>query len=76
MIVAVLDTNVIVSGLLNSTSTPPGMIFDRWLAGEFEVVLSEAILGEVETTLQKPYFPAAYYRGASQPKHPTRQGRG
>jgi putative PIN family toxin of toxin-antitoxin system len=52
---AVLDTNVLVSGLAWPSSTP-GSLIARWQAGQFELVLSAHILEEVERTLAKPYF--------------------
>ncbi len=55
MISAVLDTNVLASGTLVAF-TPPGQILNAWRANEFELVLSEHIIGELTRTLQKPYF--------------------
>lgn len=55
MISAVLDTNVLVSGTLTSATTP-GQILDAWRANEFELILSEPIISELEEVLQKPYF--------------------
>lgn len=61
MIRAVLDTNVIVSGVLRydvSTGTPAELL-RRWLASAFELVISEVLTAEIERTLlQKPYFAA------------------
>lgn len=59
MITAVLDTNVLVSGLVGQRRrplTPPAALIAAWRSGEFELVLSADILMEVERTLQKPYF--------------------
>lgn len=62
MIRAVLDTNVLASGLvgLESRTSAPGIILARWLAGSgagpFELVASPHILAELEQTLAKPYF--------------------
>ncbi len=62
MIRAVLDTNVLVSGLagLELDTSPPGIILARWLAGRgagpFELVVSPHILAELERTLTKPYY--------------------
>jgi predicted nucleic acid-binding protein len=59
---AVLDTNVLVSGLtgIELGASPPGIIVSRWLAGRgagpFELVVSPHILAELERTLTKPYF--------------------
>lgn len=55
MISAVLDTNILVSGTL-TTTTPPGKILNAWRAGQFELIISAHILDELERTLQKPYF--------------------
>ncbi len=55
MISAVLDTNVLASGTVTA-SNPPGQILDRWLDGQFELVVSEHIIKELENTLNKPYF--------------------
>lgn len=59
MITAVLDTNVLVSGLIGQRRrprTPPAALIAAWRSGRFELVLSADILTEVERTLQKPYF--------------------
>jgi putative PIN family toxin of toxin-antitoxin system len=50
---AVLDPNVLVSALL-SRHGAPARIVERWLAGEFELVASEALLTELERTLAYP----------------------
>lgn len=55
MISAVLDTNVLASGTVTAFN-PPGQILNSWRDGEFELVLSQYILDELEQTLQKPYF--------------------
>ena len=52
---AVLDANVLSSALL-SRSGPPGHILARWLAGEFELIVSSRLLAEVERTLASPKF--------------------
>ena len=43
---AVLDPNVIVSGLLSAAGNPAGVL-GAWGAGEFELVVSEALLDEL-----------------------------
>ena len=53
MIVAVLDTNVLVSGLCLPQSLPAD-ILRRWLAREFLLVLSETILMELADVLRRP----------------------
>jgi putative PIN family toxin of toxin-antitoxin system len=41
-----LDTNIIISGLLSSES-PPGKLIQGWLDGRFELVTSQAQLDEL-----------------------------
>ncbi len=53
MIVAVLDTNVLVSALCLPQSLPADLL-RRWLAHEFFLVLSEAILEELADVLRRP----------------------
>jgi putative PIN family toxin of toxin-antitoxin system len=50
---AVLDPNVLIASLL-SRDGAPAQIVSRWLAGEFELVLSEALLAELERALAYP----------------------
>ena len=50
---AVLDPNILVAALL-SRSGAPAQIVSRWLAGEFELVVSETLLGELERALAYP----------------------
>jgi len=47
---AVLDTNVLVSALLSRNGSPARLL-SRWLAGEFELVVSELLLTELEPAL-------------------------
>ncbi len=42
---AVIDTNLLVSGLLNDTGAPAKLIL-RWLKGQFDIVLSDEIMNE------------------------------
>jgi putative PIN family toxin of toxin-antitoxin system len=59
VITAVLDTNVLVSGLVGQRrrpASPPAAIVAAWRSGEFELITSSDIISEVERTLQKPYF--------------------
>jgi len=52
MVRAVLDSNVIVSAFTgNPARSAPAEILTRWLLDEFELLVSEYILGEVERTL-------------------------
>lgn len=46
----VLNANVFVSALISSRGAP-AQVVDAWLAGLFEVVISEAILAELEHVL-------------------------
>lgn len=55
MISVVLDTNVLASGTV-TTSNSPGQILNQWHDGQFELVVSEHIIDELERTLNKPYF--------------------
>jgi uncharacterized protein len=50
---AVLDPNVLISALL-SASGPPGQAVLRWLAGDFELIVSESLLREFEDALAYP----------------------
>jgi uncharacterized protein len=55
VIAAVLDTNVLASGLTIGGSVPARLL-RLAQAGAFEVVLSEPIMTELARTLEKPYF--------------------
>jgi len=46
----VLDTNIIISGLLSETG-PPGLLLRLWLEGKFELATSKAQLGELVRVL-------------------------
>ena len=50
---AVLDPNVLIASLL-SRSGAPAQIVSRWLAGEFELVVSEALLAELARAFAYP----------------------
>lgn len=50
---AVLDPNSLVSALLLRTGAP-GRIVAKWRAGEFELVVSELLLAELERALAYP----------------------
>ena len=49
----VLDTNILISGMGRS-SGPPGRIFDAWLSGRFDLVISEPLIGELLAALAYP----------------------
>ena len=51
----VLDTNVLVAGLLSATG-PPAWIVEAVLAGELELALDMAIREEYEEVLRRPEF--------------------
>ena len=50
---AVLDVNVLIAALLSPTGAP-AQIVSRWLAGEFELTVSESLLAELERALANP----------------------
>jgi uncharacterized protein len=50
---AVLDPNILIAAVL-SPSGAPADIIRRWLGGEFELVVSEAVLTELERALAYP----------------------
>ena len=50
---AVLDPNILIASLLSPTRAP-AQIVSRWLAGEFELVVSETLLAELERALAYP----------------------
>ena len=47
---AVLDPNILIAALL-SPGGAPAQIVSRWLGGEFELVVSEALLSALERAL-------------------------
>ena len=53
LIVVVLDTNVLVSGLLNSNGSP-GRILDLIIGNHIQVAYDDRILGEYEEVLSRP----------------------
>lgn len=50
---AVVDPNVLIAALLSRTGAP-AQIVSRWLGGEFELVVSENLLAELERALAYP----------------------
>jgi putative PIN family toxin of toxin-antitoxin system len=50
---ALLDVNVLVSALLSPTGTPARLVL-AWQAGDFELVVSPALLGELARALAYP----------------------
>jgi putative PIN family toxin of toxin-antitoxin system len=53
LIKAVLDANVLVSGLI-SRKGPPGQILDAWMAGQFQLFVAPQILDELQRVLRYP----------------------
>ena len=51
----VLDTNVLVSGLLNPDGNP-GRVLDLLLAGEITLLVDDRILAEYRAVLARPRF--------------------
>lgn len=51
----VLDTNVVVSGVL-SPHGPPGRLVDLFLAGDLVLLVDDRILGEYGAVLRRPRF--------------------
>ena len=50
---AVLDANVLIAALLSPSGTP-ARILARWLAGDFELVVSARVLAELDRALAYP----------------------
>jgi putative PIN family toxin of toxin-antitoxin system len=50
---AVLDSNILISALLSPPGAPARLVA-HWLAGEFELVVSERLLTELERALAYP----------------------
>jgi hypothetical protein len=50
---AVLDPNILIAAVLSRSGTP-AQIMSRWLAGEFDLVISETLLAELERALAYP----------------------
>jgi hypothetical protein len=54
----VADPGVLVSGVLTRAG-PPAEVLDCWRAGEFDLVVSPKLLGELEDVLLRPKFRSA-----------------
>ncbi len=50
---AVLDPTILIAALISSSGTP-ARIVQRWLGGDFELVVSETLLRELERALAYP----------------------
>lgn len=57
MLRAVLDVGVLVAALL-SRDGAPALVLDRWRNGDFDLVASPALLGELDRVLARPKFRA------------------
>jgi putative PIN family toxin of toxin-antitoxin system len=64
-LIAVLDTNVLVSGYITKTGTP-GKILARWREGAFDLAVSPQLLAEFGRVLARPKF-HRYLAGESPP---------
>jgi putative PIN family toxin of toxin-antitoxin system len=53
----VLDPGVLVSGF-STAEGPPGRLVDLWRRGEFDLVVSDALLEELQDVLQRPHLAA------------------
>ncbi|MCA9830498.1 MAG: putative toxin-antitoxin system toxin component, PIN family [Dehalococcoidia bacterium] len=55
---ALLDTNVLVSGIVGTTNADsvPGLIITLWELRAYDLLVSPEILVEVERVLARPYF--------------------
>jgi len=51
----VLDTNVIISGLLNSKGSP-AQVIDLWINGSIKVTISPTLIEEVLNVITRPKF--------------------
>ncbi len=49
----VLDTNILIGALITK-GTPPDLLYQAWLRGEFELVTSTAQLAELADVLARP----------------------
>jgi uncharacterized protein len=50
---ALFDANALISGLLSRAGAPV-LLLAKWLEGEFELVVTERLLHELEATLARP----------------------
>ena len=49
----VLDTNILISALI-TRNTPPDRLYQAWLRGEIELVISDAQVAEIYDVLSRP----------------------
>ena len=65
--VAVVDTNVVVSGLLTADATAPtAVILDRMLSGRLSFLLSDALIAEYRNVLLRKNIAKAHGRSPSE----------
>jgi len=50
----VLDTNVVVSGLIRPLDSAPGALLDLWYQGRFDLVVSPGLVREYRLVLNRP----------------------
>jgi putative PIN family toxin of toxin-antitoxin system len=50
----VLDTNVVVSGLIRPVGSPPGELLSLWFSGRYDLVTSPPLLAEYREVLKRP----------------------
>jgi len=65
MMRVVIDTNVVLSGLIKPQSIP-GHILRAWRDGSFRLVLSEFLLAEIAETLARPKIHALVHWSAAE----------
>lgn len=53
---AVVDTNVLVRGATAQAGSLAAVIYDAWIDGRFDLVVSRFSLDELRRVLAKPYF--------------------
>jgi len=56
---AVVDTNILVRGILRRREAAAVRVFDSLVRGDFQPLISDYILSEVTKTLQEPRGPRA-----------------
>ena len=62
----VIDTNILISGLISS-SGPPAKIINALLKGDIIPVMSEATIAELEAVLQRPRLKLYFSRAGVNP---------
>ena len=68
MMRVVIDTNVVLSGLIKRDSVP-GQVLGAWRDGSFRLVLSEFLIEEIAVTLARPKIRAVVPWSAVQIDH-------